>query len=88
MSKAIICDRCGLILPVDGDIRTIYMENPVLFKNGEVPNGDAIDLCRKCFEKFEIEYMANLMEIPTPAEIRKNQGLSIFDLLLSEVGDD
>lgn len=62
MSKAIICDRCGLIMPSDGVAWTVYTVNPALFVDGITPKGTSIDLCGACFEKFEREYMENLME--------------------------
>lgn len=62
MTRAYICDRCGLILPPDGKVRTVYTVNPDLFVDGITPKGTSIDLCGACFEKFEREYMENLME--------------------------
>ena len=63
MSRAYICDRCGLILPEDdGNARTIYTVKPSLFIGGITPKGTSIDLCGACFKKFEHEYMENLTE--------------------------
>lgn len=60
MTKAYICDKCGLILPARGNVRTICTVNPTLFS---VPRNDSeIDLCEECYEQFEREYMKNLTE--------------------------
>ncbi len=60
MTKAYICDKCGVILPPNGNVRTIYTVNPVLFS--EPPEYHEIDLCEECYRKFESEYVENLME--------------------------
>lgn len=59
MTKAYICDKCGLILPTRGNVRTIYTVSPTLF---QVPNDYEIDLCEECYGQFEREYMKNLTE--------------------------
>ena len=60
MSRAYICDKCGVVLPTDGNVRAIYTVNPALFH--ELQAGHEIDLCEKCYEKFEREYLENLTE--------------------------
>ena len=57
MSKAIICDMCGVILPVDGDYRSIWLVPPVLARNP-----DEINLCMSCYDKFADEFLANINE--------------------------
>ena len=58
MSKAVICDRCGLILPVDGNFERLFTVNPRLYSG--LPDEGEIDLCEECFDEFEREYMSNL----------------------------
>ena len=58
MSKAYICDKCGLIVPAGGDMRTIYTVNPISFS--VVPDECEINLCNECYGKFEQEYLENL----------------------------
>lgn len=60
MTKAYICDKCGLILPACGNVRTIYTVSPKLFTVS--PNDSEIDLCEECYGQFEREYMKNLTE--------------------------
>ncbi len=60
MTKAYICDKCGVILPPNGNVRKIYTVNPALFS--EPPEHHEIDLCKECYRKFESEYVENLME--------------------------
>ena len=60
MTKAYICDKCGLILSERENVRTIYTVNPTLFS--VPPNDFEIDLCDGCYRQFEREYMKNLTE--------------------------
>ena len=60
MTKAYICDRCGVILPAHSDVKTIYTTNPAWCPSpSEAPS---IDLCEMCYAEFEREYMKNLTE--------------------------
>ena len=60
MTKAYICDKCGLILSLHNNMKTIYTIDPMLFPSS--PEGNSIDLCEMCYAKFEREYMKNLTE--------------------------
>ena len=51
MSKAIICDKCDLILPLDGAYKMLVPMVP----DGPFPvrdDGDFTYLCRDCYERF------------------------------------
>lgn len=56
MSRAYICDRCGLIAPEEMAMRSVWLMNPIFFKD----ESQAIHLCEKCYREFEDEYLANL----------------------------
>jgi hypothetical protein len=57
MTKALICDRCGMITDVGvGAMRAIWVTNP-MFDNLEE---NCFHLCNACYERFESEYAANL----------------------------
>lgn len=56
MSRAYICDRCGLIAPEEIAMRSVWLMNPIFFKD----ESQAIHLCDECYGKFEEEYLANL----------------------------
>lgn len=58
MSRAYICDKCGLISHDGKNIRGIWVKNPVFFQDGQ----EDLHLCGECFEQFESEYMRNLRE--------------------------
>ena len=57
MSKAIICDMCGVILPVDGNYKSIWLVNPMIARGP-----DEINLCKSCYGKFADESLANINE--------------------------
>ena len=58
MTKAYICDKCGLILSSHSNVKTIYTIDPTLFSSP--PEGYSIDLCEMCYAEFEREYLENL----------------------------
>ena len=58
MTKAYICDKCGLILSSYSSVRAIYTIDPTLYSTP--PEGNSIDLCEKCYAEFEREYFDNL----------------------------
>ena len=56
MSRAYICDKCGLISTEAETMRSIWLVNPEWFKE----DAHTIELCRSCFEQFEDDFCANL----------------------------
>ena len=58
MSKAYICDKCGVIVPADGRIHGIWITSPH-FKQDMEPD---MHLCGTCYSQFESEYLANKRE--------------------------
>ncbi len=60
MTKAYICDKCGVILSSRRNVKTIYTTNPEWCSSpSEAPS---IDLCETCYAEFEREYLKNLTE--------------------------
>ena len=57
MSKAYICDKCGLILSVDAHVNGIWLKAP-FYKDDTEP----IHLCDECYAQFERDYLANMNE--------------------------
>ena len=52
MSKAIICDKCDLILPIDGDYKMLVP----LVLDGPIPVRESDEmtyLCLDCFKRVE-----------------------------------
>lgn len=60
MTKAYICDACGLILSSRSNVKTIYTTNPEWLSSPS--DAHSIDLCERCYAEFEREYMKNLTE--------------------------
>lgn len=60
MSRAYICDRCGRILPTDGDVNSIWITNPNTLRTSWVD--PSMELCDECFAMFKREYMENKMD--------------------------
>ena len=59
MSKAVICDKCGRILPYDGKYHPIWDMNP--FMSTQIAEA-AIHLCDECYEQFKTDFLKNLSE--------------------------
>ena len=51
MSKAIICDKCDLILPTDGEYKVITPLDPVEYRVRD--EREVTHLCHDCFERFK-----------------------------------
>lgn len=58
MSKAYICDKCGLIINADDFIRGIWITSPHVRQDVDAD----MHLCEGCYREFESEYLANLKE--------------------------
>ena len=58
MSKAYICDKCGLIITDGGFIRGIWLTSPCITHDIDAD----IHLCEGCYREFEREYLANKRE--------------------------
>ncbi len=60
MSKAYICDKCGLIRAES--MPAVWVVNPIVFDGDMGEKEFSINLCEPCYEQFRREYMENAME--------------------------
>ena len=64
MSKAYICDKCGLIVANGTGMHEIWTVNPAIFEMvscvGQYEH--SFHLCGECYAQFESEYLANKRE--------------------------
>lgn len=64
MSRAIICDKCGLVMEESRkmDVYSIWLANPIIFDGDDHSGKYQVHLCGKHYKEFEDEYLANLKE--------------------------
>ena len=64
MSKAYICDKCGLIIANGVGMRELWTVNPALIKETSwISESEySFHLCGECYAQFESEYLANKRE--------------------------
>ena len=61
MSKAYVCDRCGLMTTSAASMHPIYLKSPWV-RNIIGESEPEVHLCGECYGQFEREYLANLRE--------------------------
>ena len=61
MSKAYVCDRCGLMTSNDATMHPVYLKSPWVrsILGSDEPE---VHLCEECYGKFEREFLANLRD--------------------------
>ena len=64
MSRAYICNKCGLVLEEYKrvDIHPVWIADPFFFPDAEAGEKAQVHLCGKCYAEFEDEYLVNLRE--------------------------
>ena len=66
MSRAVICDKCGLAATriTDGDfgMNPIWLKNPFLYSKESLDSIAAVHLCDECYEQFKTTFLENLSE--------------------------